>query len=190
VFPVPRMDTAETFAWWQGAFTEQELDKLQNIAKKAEMKGEIGRGEVNNHIRETDLYWVGPEEKYLWVYQKLGRVVAEVNTKYFGFDIDGFNEPLQFCNYKAKKKGHYTYHVDRGPYRNGVRKLTVVVQLSDPDTYKGGELLLKTADEDTVASNERGMITMFPSWTLHKVTPVTKGSRQSLVAWITGPPFK
>ena len=66
----------------------------------------------------------------------------------------------------------------------------MVLQLSDPSEYEGGELQLLTGKEPTTIQKQRGLITVFPAWTLHQVTPVTKGTRQTLVAWISGPSFK
>ena len=70
------------------------------------------------------------------------------------------------------------------------RKLSVVVQLSDPEEYEGGELKLHTSYDPIIIKKERGMIVSFPSYTLHEVAPVTKGERYSLVAWVHGPAFR
>ena len=70
------------------------------------------------------------------------------------------------------------------------RKLSMVLQLSDPSEYEGGELQILTSKEPTSMQKKRGIITVFPAWTLHQVTPVIKGTRQTLVAWISGPAFK
>jgi PKHD-type hydroxylase len=70
------------------------------------------------------------------------------------------------------------------------RKLSIVLQLSDPSEYEGGELQILTRKEPTSMQKKRGLITVFPAWTLHQVTPVIKGTRQTLVAWISGPAFK
>ena len=65
------------------------------------------------------------------------------------------------------------------------------MQLSDPVDYEGGVLEIQPYGEQVIRTRkQRGLIVAFPSWTLHQVTPVTQGSRQSLVAWISGPPFK
>jgi PKHD-type hydroxylase len=65
-----------------------------------------------------------------------------------------------------------------------------VLQLSDPSQYEGGNLQVMTGGEPTNVSKQRGLIAVFPAYTLHQVTPVTQGTRQSLVAWISGPPFR
>jgi PKHD-type hydroxylase len=71
-----------------------------------------------------------------------------------------------------------------------VRKLSFTLQLSDPADYDGGELQLMNSKKPTIASREQGYVMVFPSYTLHEVTPVTRGTRYSLVSWVTGKPFK
>jgi PKHD-type hydroxylase len=75
-------------------------------------------------------------------------------------------------------------------YNGTVRKLSFVLQLSDPKDYKGGELQIHLGEEPTVMKKEQGALFAFPSPTLHEVTAITKGRRYSLVGWITGKPFK
>ena len=71
-----------------------------------------------------------------------------------------------------------------------IRKLSLSIQLSDPSSYEGGELVLYVGEEGITVPKEQGKLIAFPSFTLHEVKPVTKGERYSLVAWITGPQFK
>jgi PKHD-type hydroxylase len=73
-----------------------------------------------------------------------------------------------------------------------VRKLSISIQLTNPEEYEGGELKLYDGDEDktNVMDKTQGTLIIFPSYVLHEVMPVTKGTRNSLVAWVTGPQFK
>ena len=64
------------------------------------------------------------------------------------------------------------------------------VQLTDPKKYVGGDLLLYDSDKPTLTTRDQGSLVLFPSYVLHEVTTITKGERNSLVAWITGKPFK
>jgi PKHD-type hydroxylase len=66
----------------------------------------------------------------------------------------------------------------------------MAVQLTDPSEYEGGNLQMMTTSEPQTVKKQRGLIAVFPAYMLHQVTPVTQGSRQSLVAWISGPTFK
>jgi PKHD-type hydroxylase len=70
------------------------------------------------------------------------------------------------------------------------RKLSLVLQLTDPSEYEGGNLQVLIGSEPLNVEKRRGLICAFPSFTIHQVTEVTKGSRQSLVVWLSGPPFK
>ena len=82
----------------------------------------------------------------------------------------------------------YAWHQDYGGQIS--RKLSLVLQLTDPSRYEGGNLQTMTNQDVFTVRKQRGLVTVFPSFTLHQVTPVTQGSRQSLVAWISGPPYK
>ena len=188
----PYSKTIEPFAWWEDAFTEQELGWLQQKAKEATQEAQVGGGnggEVNENVRRSELNWVNNTEETRWVFEKLSHVVSKLNADYFGFDLTGFGEALQLTNYHSAKQGTYKWHQDFGG--NGAsRKLSIVLQLSDPNEYEGGELQLLTTENPISIQKKRGMLTVFPSWTLHQVTPVVSGTRQTLVSWVSGSPFK
>jgi len=181
----------EPFAWWENAFTEEQLNWLQQKAKEATQEAQVGGGnggEVNTQIRRSELNWLKKDPECAWVFEQLAHVAASLNADYFGFDLTGFGEAIQLTNYHEAKQGNYIWHQDFG--RGVSRKLSIVLQLSDPKEYEGGELQILNSDKPTSIRKERGLITVFPAWTLHQVTPVIKGTRQTLVAWISGPEFK
>lgn len=185
----------QPFAWWEGAFSEQQLNWLQQQARNVQMKAQVGgggEGITNPNIRRSGLNWLSKTQETTWVFDILGHVVSTLNAQFFGFDLTGFGEHLQLTHYDESEQGMYGWHIDMGPYPNTpCRKLSVVLQLSDPVDYEGGNLELKTSGIDSIKMRkQRGLIVAFPAWTLHQVTPVTQGSRQSLVAWISGPSFK
>jgi PKHD-type hydroxylase len=83
-----------------------------------------------------------------------------------------------------------TFAPDEGNFQ---RKLSCSVQLTDPDTYEGGDLILQTGKNETdrhTFTRKRGSVIVFPSMVYHKVTPVTSGTRFSAVAWMRGQAFK
>jgi len=182
----------ENFAWWEGAFSEKELDWLQNKAKESVQTAQVGgnqNGGVKTEIRRSELNWLPKTEESSWVFERLAGVVSNLNAKYFRFDLTGFGECLQLTNYSYTNQGTYRWHQDfcsEGPSR----KLSLVLQLSNPNEYEGGELQLLTSSDPEAIKKQRGLIVVFPSWTIHQVTPVTKGTRQTLVTWISGPEFK
>ena len=179
------------FAYQYDVFTPQELDILQNIAINGSEEAQVGRegyGKADNNIRRTKLNWVLPDKDNEWIFSRIGHCVSQINSEFFQFDLRHFSEPLQFTNYLSQDAGKYSWHQDFGSVTS--RKLSVVVQLTDPSQYEGGNLQLLTAGEPINVEKRRGMVAFFPSWTLHQVTPVTAGTRQSLVTWVTGPRFK
>jgi PKHD-type hydroxylase len=183
----------EPFAWWEGAFTLEELDWLRKIALSAETIAQVGGDPTQEDltkIRRSTISWMKKNQENFWVFEKLAHVVSVLNSQFFRFDLTGFAEELQLTNYDESNKGMYGWHQDFGKPISSSRKMSVVVQLSDPDTYDGGDLQLFTSGEPTTIKKERGFICLFPSYTLHQVTPVTRGNRQSLVTWISGPPFR
>ena len=187
----PYSKPSEPWAWWGGAFTEQELDWLQNKARNAGVDATVGGngiGSVNSNIRRSQVDWLRNTSDTAWVFEKLADVVSKINAEHFQFDLTGFGEPLQLTNYNQSEHGMYGWHQDFG---GGIsRKLSMAVQLTDPSEYEGGNLQMMNSGEPQTVRKQRGLIAVFPSYTLHQVTPVTQGSRQSLVAWVSGPAFK
>jgi len=102
----------------------------------------------------------------------------------WNFDIWGYHDTLQFTNYYGDG-GHYDWHADLGPGISN-RKLSVVLQLSDPNDYVGGELQMNTGGGITSVPKQYGLLCFFPSFVLHRVTPLTSGTRTSLVTWLCG----
>jgi len=188
----PHTKKIESFAWWDNAFTSEQLDWLQQKTREAADKAQVGGGnggEINDSVRRSELNWLHKDRECAWVFDRLAHVAASLNADHFGFELTGFGEALQLTNYHEARQGTYVWHQDFGS--SGIsRKLSMVLQLSDPSEYEGGELQILTKREPTIIQKKRGLITVFPAWTLHQVTPVVKGTRQTLVAWISGPPFK
>jgi PKHD-type hydroxylase len=179
-------------AYWENFLTEEDLNYLyhheywKNVDNA--LVGESDSLRKIEEIRTTKISWLGPENVELW--EKISCTVAEVNRRYFGFDLTGFYEPMQLSLYNAHNNSHYDWHIDS--VENTVpRKLSMVLSLSDPKDYEGGELQIKTnSDIPITLELPRGRAWFFPSYILHRVTPVTTGIRKTCVLWIGGPPFK
>jgi PKHD-type hydroxylase len=183
------LDHVENWAWKTGVFSDAELDTIIEIGTQAEMKKACTFGPVqNDKNRNSHVQFLFPNEVTNWVFARLAKAIVEINQQFFQFDLHGMDQGLQFTRYIAPGQ-HYDWHMDRG-FLSPTRKLSLSVQLSDPKTYKGGDLQFKFGRKDETVKRERGIVTFFPSYTLHRVRPVTEGTRYSLVAWISGPPFK
>lgn len=114
------------------------------------------------------------------LFTKVKTELARVNHNHYHFDING-TEALQLAQYAPGDS--YGWHLDIGPGEARKRKLSASIQLSSPIDYDGGDLELWNTP-----GKERGQGTLivFPSYLAHRVAPVTRGIRYSLVAWATG----
>jgi len=190
----PYASKIEPFAWWSNAFTDEELDWLQeralNATTQADVAGGSGDKEDLSKIRRSKVAWLEKTQEAAWVFERLSHVVSALNAEFYRFDLTGFSEALQLTNYDHSDKGMYGWHQDYGSTLKPSRKLSLVLQLTDPSSYEGGNLQILTKADPINMRKQRGLIVVFPSYVLHQVTPVTQGTRQSLVAWVAGPAFK
>jgi PKHD-type hydroxylase len=126
-----------------------------------------------------------------WVMDRMMRLVAQANREAFGFDLTEFAESPQVARYGAEREGHFDWHSDIGAGALAAkRKLTIVVQLSEPQDYENGTLELQPDSNIRQTPRDQGTAILFPSFVLHRVTPVTKGTRWSLTLWSHGPAFR
>lgn len=154
-------------------------------------------GALDVDIRRSATSWIAPHASTEWLFTKLAKLAEKANRSY-GFDLTGFAEDVQFTVYDAPGS-FYTWHQDGLDGMLADRKLTIVVQLSDPGDYVGGELqffdVVESYDRDELVEFStwtamQGTAIVFPSFEHHRVLPVIEGRRCSLVAWVAGPPFR
>lgn len=196
--PSPTHGVSEhPFTTWENAFSEEELTKLVALLDELPTgKATIGGyspEEDYKETRESKVAWLDFNDSSSWVYDRLAWVARQLNGQFYKFDLYGFSEHMQYTIYNGEDEGHYTWHLDLGVSSNSgspPRKLSMVLQLSDPEDYEGGSLEIYSSAQPTQVEKKRGLVAMFPSYMLHRVTPVTKGIRKTLVVWITGPAFK
>lgn len=183
-----------SWAYWDGAFSYAELKKLDALGTKLSLgtavTGGATEGEALTDIRDSTVGWIKAEGDNLPLYEKFTGIVKEVNEKYFGFDLSGFVDDLQYTIYDANKgPQHYDWHIDSFGPGKPPRKLSFSVQISDSMDYEGGELWVHGYRREALPKVQ-GRVYFFPSFTLHRVTPVTKGIRTALVGWVSGPEFR
>ena len=154
--------------------------------------------------RNSDIVWMSDR----WIYNEIQPYVRSANVQAgWNFQWD-FSESCQFTKYT--KGQFYDWHCDswnkpyirensNAPDHGKIRKLSVTVTLSDPKDYKGGELEFDFRQNDPDKPNKKikckeilpkGSLIVFPSFVWHRVCPVTKGERNSLVIWNLGYPFR
>jgi PKHD-type hydroxylase len=199
MYPIPPRQSKgkDCTAYWEGFLTANEIKKILAMpewknAKDACLGTSVGNSEINKKIRTTDVGWLFLNKDTQWLWEKLTNVIADVNSQFFKFDLTGCYEGIQLGIYKESDKGHYDWHTDATATDKYVpRKLSMSLLLSDPSEFEGGDLQVKTySDEIQTLNMIKGRAWFFPSYTLHRVTPVTKGVRRSLVLWVGGPEFK
>jgi len=176
------------------AFSATEcIEILGLVASAPTQDAGLVRQQRDHNLRRADLVWLDDVPGADWVMGRIIEVVRRANASVFMFDINAFEESPQVACYDAAREGHFDWHSDigAGPLAAAARrKLTMVVQLSDPSTYSGGELQLMPGAGIILARSEQGAATVFPGFVLHRVTPVTSGMRYSLTVWAHGPAFR
>ena len=183
------LDQINLYAFWNNAFSKDECQTIINIAKdKGLIKGTTFNDNKAKDVRDSKISWLYPVDDMDWVFRRVTDITLNLNERFFKFDLFGLNEGFQFTNYEAPS-GKYGKHVDRA-INIPVRKLSISIQLTNPEEYEGGELYLYDDDKGTLMDKTQGTLILFPSYVLHEVMPVTKGERNSLVTWVTGKQFK
>ena len=183
---------------WHMWSAELNHETVASIIKECEfykpMDAVVGAGDTDDKVRKSIVRWINPYDvgsefihKLLWKYATLA------NRNAFGVKIDTIQD-IQYTIYEGDENGHYNWHFDTfwANQTMNDRKLSITIQLSDSDDYEGGNFILdrQYQQPDSKDLRTKGTILVFPSPIKHKVTPVTKGIRKSLVAWVEGPKWR
>jgi PKHD-type hydroxylase len=212
------MNLQNFYYYFQSALTPRFCDELikygisqqEQLALTGGQTNKVNKGENLNDDdiidlkkkRDSNIVWLNDR----WIYKEIQPFIHQANRLAgWNFDWD-FSESCQFTKYKLNQ--HYDWHCDswESSYANKdnpdtfgkIRKLSVTCSLSAPEDYEGGELEFdfRNTDPDKPAIRKcaeikpRGSIVVFPSHVWHRVKPVTKGTRYSLVIWNLGYPFR
>jgi PKHD-type hydroxylase len=177
----------------QPLFTPQQCQDIINAghAEKPQ-EAQVGMnkpgGGVDKKKRTTTISWI-PFDKLPQMYKKVEHQLSIVNLNHFGFENVQITEPAQFTEYP--KGGFYDWHMDldvHGQHEPPIRKISMTCLLSDPSTFTGGEL--EFMEKNKIPNLKQGQAIFFASFLRHRVAPVKKGIRRSLVMWFGGQPFK
>lgn len=168
-----------------GIFSPEECQKIMILSlHRRPRAGTMMYAKPN--IRKSTIAWIDIQEDSRWLYEKVWNTFQAVN-RWFNFDLCGLVDEIQFATYAVGDS--FGWHLDTGGGQTSTRKLSMSLQLCGDDEYSGGDLEI-CACPQLDPRRRRGTIIVFPSFLAHRVTPVTRGSRCSLVAWAHGPVFK
>ncbi len=169
----------------RGFLSDREMDQLivEHLPLLEEAK--LGAGLVNPDVRRSHVVFLGMQAQYRWLYERIWEAAQEINRLAFGVDLKGLEGSIQLARYDSSDQGFYGWHTDFAGVRP-LRKISISVQLSRPEDYDGGDLELFFIDRPQKVERARGALIAFPSFVLHRVAPVTRGTRWSLVAWVLG----
>ena len=196
--------------WVDNFLSNEEVDKILKYAEEinpvlATLAGENEKKKPftpDYHIKNPNVGYV-PRIKQAfvklielnsdtnWLYKKLISQIHKVNQENFDYILK-FVEDLQLTEYNENQQGFCSKHDDCGDssiLKNfvDIRKLSFSIQLTNPQEYEGGELILYINDKEFIAPKTKGTIIFFQSNILHEVKPVKKGTRHALVSWVKGP---
>ena len=209
------MNLTNYYWYFQSAIPERICDDIVRYGKSLQDQMAITGGYANKTLnkneikdlkkkRNSNIVWMNDR----WIYKEIQPYVHHANANAgWNFEWD-FSESCQFTKYK--KGQYYDWHCDswdqpywrenqNDPSNGKIRKLSVTISLSNPKDYKGGELEFDFRNNDPDKKVKpykckeilpKGSLVVFPSFVWHRVCPVVKGSRYSLVIWNLGYPFR
>lgn len=184
------------WCYFKQHFTPEQCQDIIYRARELPVSdANIGKGgefAEDTDTRRSIIRWVRRNSEWADLFTEVDKLVANANTNHFNVSYQYCNA-FQFTEYDESYQGHYVEHMDTFlTFPGAQRKLSVSVQLSDPDSYVGGDFEFTKCGQTPNPVNIRtqGTVIVFPSITYHKVTPVTGGRRYSLVAWYEGAPWR
>jgi len=187
----------EQSEWWfyeKNVIDESTICKIENYLEGKDL---ISNQEMNDvydkNIRSSEIYWMhqeGDEDELMPIYTEVAYKMRQINDCMWKYRVNGW-EPFQYSQYDESYSGHFNWHIDVHPKFNvddpDPRKISFSVGLSNINDYDGGDFMIKIDRNEKVFKLDRGDVIAFPSWMLHKVSPVTRGMRRTLVGWGNGP---
>jgi PKHD-type hydroxylase len=195
------------YCFWNNVFNDEELDAISKLMSETQTvdaeisakapDGDAKIGAIDKNSRTSHVNFYGVNEKTHWIFDRLNQIIDRLNFRFYNFDLNGYSF-FQYTEYFGHELGKYDWHMDSylGSHPNGfteTRKLSITLLLNEPGVdFEGGDFQINKGsptEVDTV-DLKKGMLIAFPSFLIHRVAPVTKGTRKSIVIWVQGPKFR
>ena len=174
-------------------FTPEQCQQIIDAGRRQKpQQAQVGMnkpgGGVDTKKRTTTISWI-PFNEMKPMYNDINEFIQKANRNHFGFEDVEITEQAQFTEYP--EGGFYDWHMDTDvnmQHEPPVRKISMTLLLSPENQFEGGDLELMTPGKK--ANLTQGNAIIFASFLNHRVAPVTRGVRQSLVMWFGGTPFR
>ena len=194
-WPVDEVDQMNYY-FFDKAFDDDEIASIEALADEYDFDTAVTEGLEDDSnslktVRHSKIKWIRKTQSAIWLYKKIGDMAVEANNALYKFDLKAMKEEIQYTVY-PKDAGHYDWHMDIGS--TGLmtqRKLSCTIELTEHGIdYEGGKLQANKGNGITELPQGKGTAVFFPSFFVHRVTPVTMGERKSLVLWIGGDHYR
>ena len=182
-------DNMTNYYYFKNYFNDEKIQLIKNIAENYPIIPGNVSGVIDKSYRSSKIKWIPYNDETKWLYDEIIKLAKIANNDMWKFKLSNVKDEIQFTEYNAEDEGHYDWHLDFGGSRSSTRKLSIVIQLTDPNEYKGGELQFLYSRSPVNAPNSKGSVIFFPSYLLHRVKKIEYGTRNSLVCWFHGPTF-
>lgn len=180
-----------TRSYFSKQYCDDIIKKSKSLTFHNAFLGELGESK-NNNYRKSEVAWLYPD-KFEQLYEDIWELEREINKNWFGFHVDNL-EYIQLAKYSGETKGEYKKHKDVFWINNSPRhrKLSAVIQLTDPNEYEGGDLTFFDCQEypNPKYIREQGTVIFFPAFVDHQANPVLSGLRHSAAIWFEGPKWR
>jgi PKHD-type hydroxylase len=185
------------WCYFKNHFTPKEcktiLEMGLELPSQEAKLGVDGSSEYENY-RKSEIRFIKKEHKqFEWLFDRMWKMAIQANDEWFNFHLSKIDY-IQLAEYNSSYQGEYKKHHDVFWMNNDPkyhRKLTAVIQLTDPSVYEGGDFELFTdqiPNKDEIRT--QGTVIFIPSFLEHQATPVTQGVRHSLACWFDGPKWR
>jgi PKHD-type hydroxylase len=173
--------------WFEHGFSNEEIQRVIEFASHLEKSSGklLSSVDAIESYRKSEISWIFRDHVTNWLYEKIIGMANEANENQYGYIMLPSFESIQYTEYH-EGGGHYDFHIDVGQGVAATRKLSITVQLSDPSEYDGGDFGILRGRNEEILPKGKGTVLVFPSFLLHRVSPVTRGTRRSLVMWLGG----
>jgi len=181
-----------TWVKWSDLFSKEEIAQIKQLKKDNVLsRGVLAGDKENLEYRKCKVFFVSRDESTEWIFEKLENCIISTNRDFYNFELYPL-KTFQYTSYVGDDQEFYNWHWDMHSSGELIsqRKISGVVQLTDPSEYEGGDLEMSICGSLEVVPKIQGSCNLFPTFVNHRVTKVTKGLRETIVFWVEGPDWR